>query len=116
ELLLNPEDLSRSLHLGPTYLGDVLADLGAFHGGVEDVTTLATGHGDDHDVDTFVHVARHRGRAPARLVVWMGVDGHKPWWFGRRRILPESVNGSFADASNCRAEQHSPGTAHVRAA
>ena len=54
------------------------SDVGPVHLRVEDRAALAAGAGDDVDVDALGDVLRRRGRALARLVVGVGVDGHQP--------------------------------------
>ena len=63
--------------------GDVARELGherlvGGERGIQDVTALPAGTADDEHLDTLVHVARHRRRALARLVVGVGVHGKQP--------------------------------------
>ena len=76
--LLHPEDLPGPRHLGPPHCGDVGLDLGSVHGRVQDVTALSAGQRADQDVGALADVARHGGRALARLVVRVRVHGHQP--------------------------------------
>src|SRR5207253_2203365 len=76
--LLHPEDLPGPRHLGPPHRGDVGLDLGSVHGRVQDVTALSAGQRADQDLGALADVARHGGRALARLVVRVRVHGHQP--------------------------------------
>nr|BFF04333.1 hypothetical protein GCM10020241_60080 [Streptoalloteichus tenebrarius] len=77
ETLVDAEDRAGARHLLPAESGKVRPDLGAVQRRVEDVAAFTSGHGADEDLGALGGVAGHRGRAFARLVVGVGVDGHQ---------------------------------------
>ena len=77
-LLLDAEDLAGLVHLLLPDLVDVLLDVRvALELGVEDRAALASGAGHHQHVHPLGHILGHGGRALARLVVGVGVDGHQ---------------------------------------
>ena len=71
------DDLGRATKLLGTHLGEVLVDLAAVHGRVEDVPGLTTGAADKDAVDTCGAARRHRRRPLRGLVVGVRMDGEQ---------------------------------------
>ncbi|GAA3297374.1 hypothetical protein GCM10020295_29820 [Streptomyces cinereospinus] len=93
-LLLDAEDLARLVHLTPAHLVNVLLDVRvALELGVEDGAALPARAGHDQHVHPLGHVLRHGGRALARLVVGVRVDGHQSQLVSQDSILVWSAPG-----------------------
>src|SRR4029453_15942990 len=75
--LVVADDSGAPVEAGAADRGDVGADLGAVHGGVEDVAGLTAGAGHEHGAHALGVVAGDRARALRRLVVGVGVDGQQ---------------------------------------
>ncbi len=104
--LFDAQDLPGPVHLGTTDLGDVGQHVRPVHRRIEDGTTLSTGTGSDHNLDTFSHIAGRRGRAFARFVVGVGVDVQQSQALAGG-VQPQ--RGSFHEGPCCHPERVSVG-------